>query len=155
MQILLQEIRNLQSYRTIPKDFKSAKGFTQKDINKALEAADQIKKEVQAKKINKVLNLESTSLNGKNDSKTLASGSVAMAGAYDNYYNYDYGNSHFVAQALSESPHEYVRYTGNTSSNKNASIFNDFRNNIDQYEYYIIQQMNSPSWSEVGSFFIF
>lgn len=84
----------------------------------------------------------------------LASSTVEQAGAFDNYYRHDISNGSFTAQALSDSPHKYVKYTGTTYNNSlNASTMTSFKSNIDSYESYVIQRMEYATWTEVAGWF--
>lgn|GEM_PF-2057505 len=79
-----------------------------------------------------------------------ASSSVAMAGAYDNYYNYDYSTGNYLVQTLSAQAHNYLRYTGSTSGNSTASnSFNTFKGYIDNYEQTTQTYMDGATMSEL------
>lgn len=74
---------------------------------------------------------------------------VQRAGAYDNYYNYDYTTGKFTIQALGYNvDSRYFHRTGSTINNStNATLFNSFKNNIDNYELNIINYMEASKWS--------
>jgi len=83
----------------------------------------------------------------KNEMKIQA---LDRAGAYDNYYNYEYTNGNFVAQALSAQSQKYIKYVGTTiGDSKNASAFNTFRSYIDDYETNVVDYMESNTFYEV------
>ncbi|MFX3643254.1 MAG: hypothetical protein ACE3L7_32180 [Candidatus Pristimantibacillus sp.] len=81
--------------------------------------------------------------------KNVSTLSVAMAGAYDNYYNYDYSNGNYRVQSLG-SPHKYIRYTGSTINNNTASnSITTFMDHIYNYEKYTQIDMEGASKTEI------
>ncbi len=74
-------------------------------------------------------------------------GIVECAGAYDNYYNHNISNGDFIIQALSSTKGKYIKYTGSTfGSTKNATSVANFKRYIDNYEDYLIDQMEYSQW---------
>ncbi|MCG7317891.1 hypothetical protein [Brevibacillus laterosporus] len=98
--------------------FKNIEGITFEDIEKI---KGEIYKEVKAL---------------KGDDRVYPSCNYTeCAGAFDTYYNYDPTSGKFIAQALSETGHQYVKIKGSTiGSKKNATAFKDFKKNVDKFE---------------------
>lgn len=119
------------------KPYKDVQGFTLKQIEEIKEKARDI----------------SIKINKENPTgiKIMA---AEAAGAFDNYYNHDTSTGSFVAQALSQTAHKYIKITGSTyGSTKNANSLASFKSNINNYEYYIINEMNYDDWAEKFAWF--
>lgn len=154
----------LESLVASTKDFKvtnkKVNGITQKQMNELKQLANKLKKNkavdikdghlsVNKEAFNKVLSEQIDS-----SQVSLAATSMEMAGAFDNYYNHDTSTGKFTVQALSASPHKYVKMTGTTSGNSlNASSMTKFKSAINNYERYVIDQMNAKAWPEVAGWF--
>jgi hypothetical protein len=153
---LMNLVHNTKEMKLKEKDIK---GMTFKELNDLREIASEFKEKKVVKIENNHLVVDKKALNEIiNENKTNAffttASTVEAAGAFDNYYNHNLSNGNFVAQALSSSPHKYVKITGTTNGNsKNASTLVKFKDNIDSYERYIIDRMEYATWTEVAGWF--
>lgn len=118
--------------------FKSVQGFTKAQPDEAKKVADEL---IKSGALQDVLTAETT-------------GTTEAKGAFDNYYNHNLSTGSFVAQALGSAGHKYIKVTGSTyGSTKNATSMTSFKSHINNYEYYVVQRMEWPTWTEVASWF--